>query len=96
MSATWYRPKPKDFTPRRRALRKSARLPVILRSIDGLFIGNCLMIDVSEGGARLTFDRTGHIPQSFDLLLSADGRASRRCLTRWRTETEIGVQFVKG
>jgi hypothetical protein len=53
----------------------------------------CTMIDVSEGGARLAVEQPSQIPEFFTLVLSRGARTHRRCQVRWRSATEIGVQF---
>lgn len=96
MSANWYRSKAKTSTQSRRHVRKPTRLPALVRSTDGgTLVGRCLIVDMSEGGARLKFEGVPDLPPSFILVLSRDGYAHRHCEVRWRTETEIGVQFVK-
>jgi hypothetical protein len=37
--------------------------------------------------------RPADIPDSFILALSQNAKAFRRCHVRWRSETELGVQF---
>ena len=96
MAAIWYNSKPKDFSRRRKAPRRSARLPALLRAVDEpRLLGRCLVIDVSEGGARLKFEAASEVPQSFILLLSPDGLAHRHCVVRWRSRTEVGVEFTR-
>ncbi len=35
------------------------------------------------------------VPDEFILALSSDGAARRRCRVAWRTENQIGVEFLK-
>jgi hypothetical protein len=96
MATTWYSSKPKDYTRKRRGPRRPSHIPALLKSIDGATpLGGCLIIDISEGGARLRHPRPGELPQSFGLLLTPNGYAVRRCKVRWRSATEVGVQFEK-
>src|ERR1700755_1134481 len=55
----------------------------------------CTIWDISEGGARLAAPRPKVLPTHFILLLSHDGTARRFCRIVWRSETQIGVQFVE-
>ena len=52
----------------------------------------CLVRNVSDGGARLTFGETSAVPPQFDLLISGDD-VVRRATVRWRTMTALGVSF---
>jgi PilZ domain len=52
------------------------------------------MLDVSSGGAKLQLQAPIEVPDDFILVLSKNGQVCRRCKIAWRSETEIGVQFV--
>jgi hypothetical protein len=59
------------------------------------------MRDISDNGARLTFD--GHrgsaideIPSEFILSISKSGNVYRRCKLVWRRNNELGVHFSLG
>lgn len=52
---------------------------------------NCLVENVSEGGARLTV-KTEQIPDKFDLMLAPAVR--RQCVVIWRSSQYLGVRFV--
>jgi hypothetical protein len=54
----------------------------------------CMIVDISEGGARLRLREVATPPDSVKLLLTDDG-ATRMCQVRWRRLNEFGVQFVK-
>jgi len=54
----------------------------------------CIVLDVSRGGARLRITDSLVLPNEFDLLLSYEGERQRVRL-RWRRQKEIGVEFVK-
>lgn len=56
------------------------------------------MLDVSEGGARLTVVEgsvQGLFLKEFFLLLSSTGLAFRRCELAWVNGDELGVYFLK-
>jgi hypothetical protein len=61
---------------------------------DGGILTTCRILDISARGARLEMDALDTVPDDFILLLSRDGRLRRQCLTVWRSETAIGVEFV--
>jgi hypothetical protein len=51
-------------------------------------------LDISDGGARLKVSCPGELPDSLNLFLN--GKNFRRCHVRWRSATEVGVQFQSG
>jgi len=54
----------------------------------------CVVLDVSRGGARLRIADSLVLPDEFDLLLSYEGERQRVRL-RWRRQKDIGVEFIK-
>ena len=54
----------------------------------------CVLWDISDGGARLAAPRSNALPAAFNLILSKDGRSRRLCRVVWRTEAQVGVQFL--
>jgi len=54
----------------------------------------CIVLDVSRGGARLRIAESLMLPDEFDLLLSYEGERQRVRL-RWRRQKDIGVEFIK-
>jgi hypothetical protein len=58
----------------------------------GASVIDCLVKDMSDGGARLMLDGAPTVPPAFDLTLS-DGR-SFHCTVQWRTITGLGVSFA--
>ena len=82
--------------------RKSERVdfergvPVYMMGIDGTWRRDCLMIDVSQTGARLLIEGSleGLDLKEFFLLLSATGLAYRRCQLVRVDGNQIGVSFL--
>jgi PilZ domain-containing protein len=75
----------------RRVIAHRARV----ESPDGSFAAECVMIDVSAGGARLILSTTDPLPDRFFLVLSHDGALRRLCEPMWHSEaTAVGVQFI--
>jgi len=60
--------------------------------LNGVSVLDCLVKDLSDGGARLAVDGALTIPAAFDLLLS-DGRVFH-CNVKWRQVTSLGVSFA--
>jgi hypothetical protein len=80
---------------KRRNPRRSITYPAFLDFGDGLPVRECTLCDASQEGAQLTVADTKNLPDEFILALSSDGAARRRCKVVWRTETQIGVLFLK-
>jgi hypothetical protein len=82
--------------------RKSERvdfergIPVYIMGIDGTWRRDCIMIDVSQTGARLCVEGSleGLDLKEFFLLLSSTGLAYRRCQLVRVAGEQIGVRFL--
>jgi hypothetical protein len=61
---------------------------------DGTFIRDCILADISDSGAKLTIASPNEIPNDFTLLLSPSGSIRRRCRVVWRSDNQIGVEFL--
>ena len=80
--------------------RKSERvdfdrgIPVYMMGIDGTWRRDCMMIDVSQTGARLLIEGSleGLDLKEFFLLLSSTGLAYRRCRLVRVAGDQIGVE----
>jgi hypothetical protein len=79
----------------RKTVRREARYAVAILHGEGPVKVACTLLDISEAGARLMLPGDTTVPDEFVLLLSANGRARRRCRVAWRGKRDqIGVQFV--
>jgi hypothetical protein len=82
--------------------RKSERVDfergvhVHIMGIDGTWRRDCMMIDVSQTGARLCIEGSleGLDLKEFFLLLSSTGLAFRRCRMVRLDGDQIGIQFL--
>src|SRR3984885_10369510 len=82
--------------------RKSERvdfehgIQVYIMGIDGTWRRDCMMIDVSQTGARLCVEGSfeGLDLREFFLLLSSTGLAYRRCRLVRLAGDQIGVEFL--
>jgi PilZ domain len=75
--------------------RRRVRRIQIYKSAQVVFNGSlrdCVVRDISSGGARLAFVSTAFIPDKLALTFDA-ARTLRQCRVAWRTTTEIGVEF---
>lgn len=70
---------------------------VCIMGIDGTWRRDCMMIDVSQTGARLCVEGSleGLDLREFFLLLSSTGLAYRRCRMVRLAGDQIGVEFLK-
>jgi len=76
----------------RKHKRKAFVLDAALDLQDGSAPRPCTVLDISHGGACLQIDPLP-LPETFTLMLSANGSVRRSCLLKWRRDDEIGVQF---
>ncbi|MSP47570.1 MAG: hypothetical protein EXQ83_17455 [Xanthobacteraceae bacterium] len=53
------------------------------------------MCDASQEGAQLQVADPNSLPNEVILALSSDGAVRRRCRVIWRTDTSVGVEFLK-
>jgi hypothetical protein len=68
----------------------------IVRVEDGKPIAGCMVVDLSQTGARLQLKDSAEVPKEFVLLMSNISKVLRRCEVVWRREQDIGVRFVAG
>ena len=78
-------------------VKLDSRHPVNLMGVDGTWRRSCILLDVSQSGARLEVDGTLDVlkAQEFFLVLSSRGLAFRRCELVRVDGTEIGVRFIE-
>jgi len=69
---------------------------VFLMAIDGTWRRNCILVDVSQTGAKLMVEGSieGLQLKEFFLLLSSTGLAYRRCGLVWVNGGQIGARFI--
>ena len=72
-------------------------ISVQIMGIDGTWRRDCMMIDVSQTGARLCIEGSfeGLDLKEFFLLLSSTGLAYRRCKLVRVAGDQIGVEFLR-
>ena len=82
--------------------RKASRVkmdhkqPVNLMGSDGTWRRSCVLLDVSQSGAKIEVEGTLDVLQAkeFFMLLSSTGLAYRRCELVWIDGTMAGVHFI--
>ena len=82
---------------RRSDVRTCLEAPYRARIDDGTRIVpfDCTILDISADGARLAMAHARSLPANVTLLLSCDGKSTRRsCCVTWRADEEIRVEFL--
>ena len=75
--------------------RRHVNQPALVVRPDGSTVGECTMLDVSAGGAKLKLDGQFSLPAEFTLQLSKfNPTMRRRCTVAWANETFVGVQCL--
>jgi|SRR5215813_4595303 len=81
------------FNDRRKSSRNAFSRYARVQGEAGGQSGDCLIVNMSEGGVRL-HSESMEVPEEFILVLS-DGPYSRRsCRVVWRLGFEIGAEFT--
>lgn len=58
-------------------------------------VSECVLLDISAGGARIGIDNLPAVmPPRFTLLLTRNGAVRRACKVAWRSGSTLGVQFL--
>jgi hypothetical protein len=81
---------------RRRAPRKTFEREAYLRRRWDLPVEPCMIVNISNTGARLAHDAPASLPDRFLLDFTTDGTVHRECTVMWRTRSELGVRFSRG
>jgi hypothetical protein len=79
---------------RRKHRRIEISQAVTLLRRDGSLVADCMLQNISVGGARLHFEVIPDIPQELSLRMPRGGKVHRHCEVVWLSSTDIGVRFV--
>jgi PilZ domain len=79
---------------KRKTPRRSIRHRALIVGSDKSVLSECAVSDVSATGARLRLSAADDLPDEFYLILSKGANVQRRCAVKWRSNNNIGVQFV--
>lgn len=80
------------FEDRRMAVRRRVLKGCTLRFNNGYGALECVVRNLSAGGALLRFGDTSAVPPRFALTIAGED-AARPAQVRWRTTTDLGVAF---
>lgn len=78
---------------RRSHLRRRVLKGATLEFNRGFGAFECVVRNISDGGARLSFGDALGVPARFDLRVGPDGEW-RHAEVRWRGPSDVGVAFV--
>ena len=78
---------------RRTQARRRVLKGAIIRFNNGYGAFECVVRNLSESGAKLTFGETSAVPAAFQLKIGGDGQ-SREARVRWRSPDSVGVSFA--
>jgi hypothetical protein len=67
--------------------------PVNLMGVDGTWRRGCILLDISDTGARLEVDGPVNVLQAREFL-SSTGLAFRKCELVWIDGAQVGVRFT--
>jgi len=81
-------------TESRKDPRTTVRRIGWLARAKGEQIRECTVWDESSSGARLIVDAADEIPETFYLYPTLDFMSRRRCRVVWRSERQIGIEFL--
>ena len=79
---------------RRKHRRIEVLQPATVLRRDGSLVADCVLRDISVGGARLRFDAMLEIPRELSLRMPRGGKVHRHCEVVWQSTHEMGVRFV--
>lgn len=79
---------------KRRSRRVAWNEPGKIISLTGEFMLDCLIIDISAGGARIAVGLEEAVPDYFRLHITAEA-LSPKCRVRWRRGNELGLEFYR-
>ena len=83
------------MSDRRKNHREDFHPPGLICSLDGSIIDECVLADMSDGGAKLVIDAQTQLPEEFILILSKGAKVHRNCKLSWRKKKFCGVRFVR-
>jgi len=76
--------------------RLEVRVATVIVSLVDTPLTECIVEDISASGARITVQEPDLVPDYFKLKLKTpDGVLSPRCGVRWRSDNEIGAEFLR-
>jgi DNA mismatch repair protein MutH len=85
-------PESAKTTSNRAEVRKRCFMAATITFNKGLTTWECVVRNISEGGARIDIDRAVALPTHFELYIPIQQKRLQAEL-KWRSENEAGIQF---
>lgn len=82
-----------ESAERRRSERKDVYADAVAISNNGRFLKKGIVLDLSSDGSRLRFENGDSLIDGMVVNIARYG-IKRRARMRWRTRTDIGVEFL--
>ena len=82
------------MSDQRKSVRGRSYLGGTMMFNHGYSTMDCLVLNLSRSGAKLTFTNTVTVPGEFDLTIEQKG-GSRKARMIWRRQDEVGVKFIE-
>jgi hypothetical protein len=70
------------------------KVNIAAKIVVGESTSDCTLIDISDNGARIAFGGAQDLPDEFKVCMTPSGYPFRQCRLIWRSDTEMGVEFV--
>lgn len=80
---------------RRKTGRQDMHWKALIVGVGGSIVGECMMVNVSDTGAKLLLPPSVEVPDGFALILAKNGGVRRTCEVTWRSDNSVGVRFVR-
>ena len=84
----------KELADRRRADRRDVYADVVAMSSNGRFLKRGIALDLSHDGTRLRFENGDSLLDGMVVNIARYG-IKRRAIMRWRTRTDVGLEFIE-
>ena len=78
---------------KRQQIRRRRHQSAWITLEDGAANCKCQVADVSQSGAKITFDRAVEVGRLFDITF-VPRAAARRCEVVWRRGNTLGIRFI--
>jgi hypothetical protein len=79
---------------RRSGPRKAVDYPVFIDAGDGSAMRHGIVWDISDGGAKLIVSTLTNVPDKFTMLLASEPSVRYACQVVWRSDGQIGIEFL--
>jgi hypothetical protein len=83
------------MTDKRSPSRQQVRCNGLILDAVGKMISPCILVNIFASGAKLKLPTPLKLPEEFVLSLAQSGGVQRRCQVAWRSNNDVGVEFVR-